>query len=249
MGLAATLLLTLALLAAPGSGPGSELSGSACLPPTAVPSFDVTAASISRGLPAAGDASAPDPWCLNRHGKLYLERCASDAECCSNFCAGCQCEGWVKIGDRCRTAADCDFGRPCTGGVCVCSDVGAPCRSPFECCSGSCKNDVCTTGGIQAPGAPCSENRWCTGALCKDARCASKSCDGCWPNGYLECRSGAACCSGICDVDRHCTCLENGRECREDRNCCGLACRGGRCEAGAKPGPSGAAPARGGREP
>jgi hypothetical protein len=166
----------------------------------------------------------------------------TDADCCSNFCRGCFCQGEPKNGDPCEqgSAIACHWGI-CQNGTCSCNPVGAPCQNTGgidkTCCSLNCGQNGACADGLLTEGSPCTENRWCYNGLCVNGRCGSFWCQDTQGGGlkYTDpCTSDSQCNSGVCPISfmnsGNCSCVENGGSCTDDRNCCHLTCNGGVCQ-------------------
>jgi hypothetical protein len=73
----------------------------------------------------------------------------------------------------------------------ACLPGGAGCQSFADCCSGTCRNYVCTGGGCLGGGNPCSYGYQCCSGFCNYGSCT------CLPNG-AGCGNDNQCCSGNC---------------------------------------------------
>jgi hypothetical protein len=167
---------------------------------------------------------------------------------CADVCApGDACDGrcCTRSGQPCGSGKPpCCFGTDCVNGVCAtCRRSKAICVDDRDCCSGACQRSEVEGYCLGRLGDPCYAGDLCAGnAVCGPGNIC------CFPIS-LPCRTGAECCSGICDpvtltcqpraegactrvadcaADQYCVngrcCGVSGHACAQNAECCSGVC-------------------------
>lgn len=143
---------------------------------------------------------------------VQSDDCTSNAQCCSNICAGdrCQldpantmCRG---VGETCNSGSQqgccsmvCDVTQNpprCDFGPGVCKAQNAGCTMDSDCCHGICdpQTKLCATP-CTPTGGTCTTGPDCCSSVCTNGSCAPPpACD---PIG-TGCTTDAQCCTGLC---------------------------------------------------
>ena len=77
-----------------------------------------------------------------------------------------------------------------------CLKLGALCASGGECCSGICKDDVCSVPACTSDQGACAKDGECCSGNCEDGVCVALN-SSCKTLGN-ECSAASECCSGRC---------------------------------------------------
>jgi len=103
-------------------------------------------------------------------------------------------EQWRGSGEKCKTNNECGGGLRCnlltTKCERICAKAGTTCKADGDCCSATCRDNVCL---CYAHGATCT---W--GDECCDGSCSSSK--GCCRKSGTTCDTHGQCCSGICQL-------------------------------------------------
>jgi len=106
-----------------------------------------------------------------------------------------------------------------------CLKLGSLCGSSGECCSGMCKDDVCSVPSCTSDQGACTSDGDCCSGNCEDGACVALN-PACKTLGN-ECSGANECCSGRC-ADGTCQpssfCGQQGDACSGDADCCGGIC-------------------------
>ena len=118
--------------------------------------------------------------------------------------------------------------------ICLKKKLSTACVSDGECCSGSCKSELC----VPPPGSCTSTTQACSA----DWQCCSGNCGGgkcVFPAGVCKaldaaCNGDEACCSGKCDGAKCINgplliCKPAGNACNKSLECCSGSCASGTC--------------------
>lgn len=151
------------------------------------------------------------------------ETCETDDDCCGQLCSAGRCmdtQSCAVAGEICAVTGDPSATRACCPGTgsadlqchsgvgidrCrarsagACSDPGAACDAPEECCSTICLDTGSGTRTCQAScrtgGESCTRSADCCTGTCHGALCTGMRV--CAPLG-ASCAAGSDCCSGTC---------------------------------------------------
>jgi len=147
-------------------------------------------------------------------------QCCEGTRCAYNLCVPLDAGACGYYGQDCENDNSCCNLSPCEAvnqgraHACVnpwCTREGWPCQLPFECCSLSCENGICTQG------RPCGvHNDKCnSNSDCCSNECTNGSCDSSTSCAMIgdTCSSSKDCCSGSC-VN-----LPGGSRCMVNNNC------------------------------
>lgn len=128
----------------------------------------------------------------------------------------------------------------------ACTSTGTACQPDSDCCTGSCRGEVCATrcctlGAACEAGAQCCDSFVCGdhGACCRalnaycsiSEECCSGQCNpgiGCCAQLGGACSTSADCC-GTADCVNGTCCRSSGAACAADSNCCDAPCTAGVC--------------------
>lgn len=160
--------------------------------------------------------------------------CTTDRDCDTDLrCTDGRC--YLPCGTLegfCSVLRPCCEGLMCTlGGACVpvpaCSDAGAACVDPGQCCSGSCASRICRASACASDGLPCASTAGCcAGYTCRSGVCRSSTCG---ITGQ-SCASTSQCCVGYLCASGTCRpCADPGVRCSASSTCCSGSCVDGIC--------------------
>ncbi|HUB06939.1 MAG TPA: hypothetical protein VMB50_08060 [Myxococcales bacterium] len=159
---------------------------------------------------------------------------------------GCAAVGASCALANCCSGATCDLGTQ-TCVAAACGQIGGPCNTASDCCSGlSCQNFVCSPP-CAGPGASCASASCCSGLTCTVTSPSSEICEappdgGCGPSPLggpcltmANCLRGLVCspkpdAGSVCatPITPSAACVANGQACGGSEPCCG-SCDGGLC--------------------
>ncbi|MCX6741658.1 MAG: hypothetical protein NTX24_00585 [Candidatus Pacearchaeota archaeon] len=151
----------------------------------------------------------------------YLADCETNLDCCSGCCrtyGECgfaqECSSCVQERGTCSNSSQCCYGLTCQDGTCEqesqCLDLNVTCsRDNNTCCSGCCDYVLGGPGFVCLPENLCSNDCTLYGQYCK---------------------TGEDCCSGVCNANSTCGCLQGGYSCFGENSCCSpYSCINGMC--------------------